>query len=82
MRRVAVTGMAGVTAFGDNWATIEAHLRSGKNAVRRMHEWDYFDNLNSRSRCAESRRFCNARPLFAQDGSFDGAGVPDGGTCQ
>ena len=40
MRRVAVTGMAGVTAFGDNWATIEAHLRSGKNAVRRMHEWD------------------------------------------
>ncbi len=48
MRRVAVTGMAGVTAFGDNWATIEAHLRSGKNAVRRMHEWDYFDNLNSR----------------------------------
>ena len=48
MRRVAVTGMAGVTAFGDNWATIEAHLRSGKSAVRRMHEWDYFDNLNSR----------------------------------
>ena len=48
MRRVAVTGMAGVTAFGDNWATIEARLRSGKNAVRRMHEWDYFDNLNSR----------------------------------
>ncbi len=48
MRRVAVTGMAGITAFGDNWATIEAHLRSGKNAVRRMHEWDYFDNLNSR----------------------------------
>ena len=48
MRRVAVTGMAGITAFGDNWATIEARLRSGKNAVRRMHEWDYFDNLNSR----------------------------------
>ena len=37
-----------LSAFGDNWATIEAHLRSGKNAVRRMHEWDYFDNLNSR----------------------------------
>ena len=48
MARVVVTGMAGITALGDNWATIESRLRSGRNAVRRMPEWDYFDTLNTR----------------------------------
>ena len=48
MARVVVTGMAGVTALGDNWEAIESRLRSGQNAVRRMPEWDYFDTLNTR----------------------------------
>ena len=48
MARVVVTGMAGITALGDNWTTIESRLRSGRNAVRRMPEWDYFDTLNTR----------------------------------
>ena len=48
MARVVVTGMAGITALGDNWATIESRLRAGRNAVRRMPEWDYFDSLNTR----------------------------------
>ena len=48
MARVVVTGMAGITALGDNWATIESRLRAGRNAVRRMPEWDYFDTLNTR----------------------------------
>ncbi len=48
MARVVVTGMAGITALGDSWAMIESSLRSGRNAVRRMPEWDYFDTLNTR----------------------------------
>ena len=48
MARVVVTGMAGITALGDNWATIESRLRAGRNAVSRMPEWDYFDTLNTR----------------------------------
>ncbi|RJX30787.1 MAG: beta-ketoacyl-ACP synthase [Oxalobacter sp.] len=48
MKRVVITGMAGITALGDNWDKIEAKLRAGRNAVRRMPEWDYFDALNSR----------------------------------
>ena len=48
MARVVVTGVAGITALGDNWTTIESRLRSGRNAVRRMPEWDYFDTLNTR----------------------------------
>lgn len=48
MRRVVVTGMAGITALGETWAAIEAQLRAGKNAVRRMPEWDYVEALNTR----------------------------------
>lgn len=48
MRRVVVTGMAGITALGDTWEQVEARLRAGKNAVRRMPEWDCFETLNTR----------------------------------
>lgn len=48
MKRVVVTGMAGITALGDTWSTIEANLRVQVNAVRYMPEWDYFDALNTR----------------------------------
>lgn len=48
MKRVVVTGMAGITALGDSWPEIEARLRQRRNAVRRMPEWDYFESLNTR----------------------------------
>jgi 3-oxoacyl-[acyl-carrier-protein] synthase II len=48
MKRVVVTGMAGITALGEQWEEIEMHLRSGRNGVRRMPEWDYIDTLNTR----------------------------------
>lgn len=48
MKRVVVTGMAGITALGDSWESIEARLRAGTNAVRRMPEWDRFETLNTR----------------------------------
>jgi 3-oxoacyl-[acyl-carrier-protein] synthase II len=48
MSRVVVTGMAGITALGDRWNDIEANLRAGRNAVRRMAEWDRFEMLNTR----------------------------------
>lgn len=48
MRRVVVTGMGGLTALGQSWPEIEARLRAGKNAVRRMPEWDHFADLHTR----------------------------------
>jgi 3-oxoacyl-[acyl-carrier-protein] synthase II len=48
MKRVVVTGMAGITALGDDWKKVEANLRARRNAVRYMPEWDYFDALNTR----------------------------------
>jgi 3-oxoacyl-[acyl-carrier-protein] synthase II len=40
--------MAGITALGDSWNKVEANLRTQRNAVRYMLEWDYFDALNTR----------------------------------
>lgn len=48
MRRVVVTGMAGITSLGDTWGKVEPKLRQGKNAVRYMPEWDHVQALNSR----------------------------------
>ncbi|KRA35841.1 3-oxoacyl-ACP synthase [Rhodanobacter sp. Root627] len=51
MKRVVITGMGGITALGHDWVPIEARLRAGRNAVRAMPEWDYFDALNTRLAC-------------------------------
>jgi 3-oxoacyl-[acyl-carrier-protein] synthase II len=48
MRRVVVTGMAGICALGSDWPTIETGLRAGRNAVRRMPAWERYKNLNTR----------------------------------
>ncbi|MDO9224995.1 MAG: beta-ketoacyl-ACP synthase [Pseudomonadota bacterium] len=48
MRRVVVTGMAGITALGDTWAEIETHLRAGRTGIRYMADWERFADLNTR----------------------------------
>ena len=48
MRRVVVTGMGGVTPFGEDWASIEAALRSGRSGVRVMNEWDEHAEIQTR----------------------------------
>ncbi|WP_437881888.1 beta-ketoacyl-ACP synthase [Pseudomonas sp. LRF_L74] len=47
-KRVVVTGMAGVTSLGSDWASIAANFRAGKSGIRRMPEWDRFGELNTR----------------------------------
>ncbi|SQI32227.1 3-oxoacyl-(acyl carrier protein) synthase II [Serratia plymuthica] len=46
-QRVVVTGMAGVTAFGNNWADVSGRLKQGKNAVRYMAQWEEYQGLNT-----------------------------------
>lgn len=47
IRRVVVTGMGGVTAFGESWQQVSAGLLGGRNAVRKMPEWQIYDGLNT-----------------------------------
>ena len=46
-RRVAVTGMAGISPIGNQWADVRARLASYRNAVMRMLEWSDYDGLNT-----------------------------------
>lgn len=48
MKRVVVTGMAGITSLGSDWPTIAANFKAGKSGIRRMDEWDRFTELNTR----------------------------------
>ena len=47
-RRVAVTGMAGISPIGNDWPTIRARLGQYRNAIVRMAEWDDYEGLNTR----------------------------------
>ena len=47
-RRVVVTGLGAVTPLGNDWATVREPLYTGRNAVRRMPEWDAIDGLKTR----------------------------------
>ncbi len=48
MRRVVVTGMGGVCGLGASWAEVLAGLRARRNAIRTMHEWDRYTDMNTR----------------------------------
>jgi len=46
-QRVVITGMKGITAFGNHWDAVSARLQQGKNAVRHMDEWLIYQGLNT-----------------------------------
>ncbi len=63
MRRVVVTGMAGLSPLGLNWPEVEANLRARASAVRFMPDWEIFDGLNT--------RLAAPLPGFALPGRYD-----------
>jgi 3-oxoacyl-[acyl-carrier-protein] synthase II len=48
MKRVVITGMAGITGLGERWSEIEAALRAGHSAIRQQANWHCFEGLNTR----------------------------------
>lgn len=48
MKRVVVTGMGCVSALGSDWAEVDARLKSGRNAICHMADWDQYDGLFTR----------------------------------
>ncbi len=81
MRRVVVTGMAGICALGSDWPTIEAGLRARRNAVRRMPAWDKFKDLNTRL-AAPIEGFEPPDALESQATAQHGARVAAGGASR
>jgi 3-oxoacyl-[acyl-carrier-protein] synthase II len=47
MRRVVITGMAGISPLGNDWATVGANLKGMRSAVVRMDDWRQYRGLNT-----------------------------------
>ena len=47
MKRVVITGMAGISSLGHDWATISAAMLAGQTGIRRMDEWAQYRDLNT-----------------------------------
>lgn len=48
MKRVVITGVGALSPLGNDWPTVLAHLRSLRNAVGVVHEWEGYEGLNTR----------------------------------
>lgn len=48
LKRVVVTGGGAISPLGHDWPSVHLRLRECRNAVRRMHEWDIFEGLNTK----------------------------------
>ncbi len=48
MKRVVVTGMAGISPIGDDWESIRQRLAQMQNGIVRMDSWDQYEDLNTR----------------------------------
>lgn len=48
MKRVVVTGFAGISPLGHDWSTILRRLKQGDTAIQHMAPWDAYEGLNTR----------------------------------
>jgi 3-oxoacyl-[acyl-carrier-protein] synthase II len=48
MRRVVVTGMAGLCSVGSDWKSVRESLRAGRSGVTRIPQWEDIDGLKTR----------------------------------
>jgi len=48
VKRVVITGMAGISALGADWHTVQSAFADGKSAVRKIPQWARFTDLNTR----------------------------------
>ncbi len=47
-RRVAVTGMGGITSIGQSWSEVERSLHANSSGIEHMAEWTRYPELNTR----------------------------------
>ena len=46
-KRVVITGMAGITALGNDWHTIKEALLQGKTATKQINAWQEIKGLHT-----------------------------------
>lgn len=48
MKRVVITGMAGISALGSDWTSVRQAFETGRSAIRIMPDWSRYAELNTR----------------------------------
>ncbi len=48
MKRVVITGMSGFSPIGSNWEDISNNLKSYKNGIKYMKDWEKYKDLNTK----------------------------------
>lgn len=48
LKRVVVTGMAGISPIGNDWHQVSANLKAKSTGIQHMQEWDKYNGLNTR----------------------------------
>lgn len=48
LKRVVVTGMAGLSPIGNDWPSIAKRLKNQQTGIQTMHDWDKYRGLNTR----------------------------------
>ncbi len=48
MKRVVVTGMAGLTSIGQDWKSVLVSLKDKRSGICRMADWERYEALNTR----------------------------------
>jgi len=48
LKRVVVTGMAGISPIGNDWQTVAERLKNKVTGIQTMHDWAKYEGLNTR----------------------------------
>jgi len=48
LKRVVVTGMAGISPIGNDWQTVAKRLKNKITGIQTMHDWAKYEGLNTR----------------------------------
>lgn len=48
MKRVVVTGMAGLSPIGQDWSEVADSLKKGQTGIKYIEDWDKYEGLNTR----------------------------------
>ncbi len=48
LKRVVITGMAGISPIGNDWQQVSTNLKAKSTGIQNMQEWDKYEGLNTR----------------------------------
>ena len=57
MKRVVVTGMAGISPIGNDWQQISRRLKSQSTGIQYMQDWEKYKGLNKANKYFQTKEY-------------------------